>query len=1139
MEICTVIAKNYVAFARVLARSLAGHNPGSRLWTLIIDDFERYIDPAAEPFEVLTPADIGCEPFQFMALRYSVLELATAVKPWLLRHLMAQTGAPVTYLDPDIRVYGSLGELDELAAAHGIVVTPHTIEPVPPDGRNPSQVDIMIAGVYNLGYLSVGPGPEVDRLLDWWSERLRRDCRVDPVWGYFVDQRWFDLVPGFLPDLAIVRDPQYNVAYWNLHGRRLEHNGDRYVLDGHPLAFFHFSGFDPRRPLSLSRHQNRIDVTAEPVLERLLAEYAHEVIGEGFLTSVEWPYTYTALGDGTEIDDLVRSLFAEFDDELEQRGEDPLSPFTPAGAKTFLSWMSEDAPGAPAGINRGLARVYADRRDLQAAFGDLSGSGRDGLLRWAEEFGRYEFPLLEKIDGLRPRGRKSASKARTGPLTDFPWGVNVVACFGSSGERDTIARRLVTAFDAAGLPCAPIQHRSAPTAEASETFPAMAAVEAPYQINLICSVPDGLGEFAVEAGDAFFAGRYSIALWLTADVSAAVDVAPLLQEIWAPSAYVASLLRPRVTVPVHVIPPPVEPGPFGALDRSNLGVSEHAFLFAHTFEDLERQNPIAVIDAFGHAFEGGGTARLVVAQLGSRNGQKLGALHAAAFQHEGVIVLDGPLTRSELLGLISACDCYVSLHRTEAFGLSIAEAMWLAKPVIATAASANLEFMAPENSWLVEPHVEAGAEAMRKVFDDPSCARVRGARAAADLRRGHSSMTSAQAVIRRLESIRVTGEVPLPLGHGRRAPTGLAAVLEMPVGPRKGSAYRLRRLMRSAILRALRPYTDYQRKVNLALAELVGGPPHGRSLERAQMLAEIRGARQLRKAVEVQARALDEIRKHARLESDRALYLALAELARRHRVVGSDPAVEAAPSALTGLELRGYSQNGEDGVLAEILRRIGAPSRFFVEFGVESGAEGNCVYLADVAGWDGLFMEADDRMFSALARKYQARPGIRTIQALVTAENIETLLTEAEVPEEPDVMSIDVDGQDYWIFEALEQYRPRVVVIEYNSALDPHRRLVQPRDLTAWDGTAYFGASLGAIRQLAEGKGYRLVHAELAGVNAFLVREELAAGRFPAPDAVILRGAPNYYQTGYHHPADAQNRRYLDLDSGEMVPASR
>ncbi len=245
MNVCTIIAKNYVAFARVLARSLANSDPGSRLRVLVIDDFEGYIDPSQEPFDVLTPADVGCDEFVHMALRYTVLELSTAVKPWLLRHLMAEHGEPVTYLDPDIRLYGSLQALDDLAAAHGVVLTPHNSRPIPQDDRYPSQVDIMIAGIYNLGFVALAPRPEVERLLDWWSQRLLRDCRVDPVWGYFVDQRWFDLAPGFLEDFAIARDPEYNLAYWNLHQRRLERVDGRYLVDGRPLCFFHFSGFDP------------------------------------------------------------------------------------------------------------------------------------------------------------------------------------------------------------------------------------------------------------------------------------------------------------------------------------------------------------------------------------------------------------------------------------------------------------------------------------------------------------------------------------------------------------------------------------------------------------------------------------------------------------------------------------------------------------------------------------------------------------------------------------------------------------------------------------------------------------------------------------------------------------------------------
>jgi hypothetical protein len=272
------------------------------------------------------------------------------------------------------------------------------------------------------------------------------------------------------------------------------------------------------------------------------------------------------------------------------------------------------------------------------------------------------------------------------------------------------------------------------------------------------------------------------------------------------------------------------------------------------------------------------------------------------------------------------------------------------------------------------------------------------------------------------------------------------------------------------------------------------------------------------------------------LQTERTLYMALAQLGERHRAVSESPSASTGAGPLTPFELRVFSQNGEDGVLAEILTRVGAGERHFVEFGVESGREGNCVYLADIADWRGLFMDSDAHAFAALQRKYRADERVRTDCAMVTPANVQQLFAAADVPPEPTVLSIDVDGSDYWIWEALEDYRPRVLVIEYNSALDTHKRLVQPAELEdGWDGTEYFGASLGAMRALGERKGYRLVHAELCGVNAFFVRQDLAEGRFPDVEDVPLRGAPNYFQRGQGHPPDLDRRRYLDLDSGELV----
>ena len=204
-----------------------------------------------------------------------------------------------------------------------------------------------------------------------------------------------------------------------------------------------------------------------------------------------------------------------------------------------------------------------------------------------------------------------------------------------------------------------------------------------------------------------------------------------------------------------------------------------------------------------------------------------------------------------------------------------------------------------------------------------------------------------------------------------------------------------------------------------------------------------------------------------RSERSRRVYPALAELVRRYTTdrepCDRDRELEQA-SGLTRFEYRVFSQNGEDGVLAELFRRLGVRDGTFVEFGAQSGREGNCVFLADVLGWRGLFMEMEAAPYAALERKYRANPRVCTLQARVTPENIEALLRRSGVSDEPDIVSIDVDGPDYWIWQAIGRCRPRVVVIEYNASLDPARRLVQPRDAPAgWSGTDRYGASLGAL----------------------------------------------------------------------------
>ena len=232
-----------------------------------------------------------------------------------------------------------------------------------------------------------------------------------------------------------------------------------------------------------------------------------------------------------------------------------------------------------------------------------------------------------------------------------------------------------------------------------------------------------------------------------------------------------------------------------------------------------------------------------------------------------------------------------------------------------------------------------------------------------------------------------------------------------------------------------------------------------------------------------------------------AMYQAVGELARRYELPEKD---------LTAFELKVFSQNGEDGVICEILRRIGSPTRTFVEFGIGDGTEGNCVFLESVLQWEGTFIEGDESAFAQLARRHAHSRRVNTVRALLEPATIEDTLLRAGVGHEPDVASIDVDGNDYYLWEALETIRPRLMVIEYNATFDPDGVQVQPYSATGEALGDGFGASLGALTELAVAKGYRLVHTDLAGVNAFFVRRELAGDRF-LPEPEVPRRPANYY----------------------------
>jgi hypothetical protein len=210
---------------------------------------------------------------------------------------------------------------------------------------------------------------------------------------------------------------------------------------------------------------------------------------------------------------------------------------------------------------------------------------------------------------------------------------------------------------------------------------------------------------------------------------------------------------------------------------------------------------------------------------------------------------------------------------------------------------------------------------------------------------------------------------------------------------------------------------------------------------------------------------------------------------------------------------RAYSQSDEDGIIAEIFRRIGSTDRRFVELGVGNGLENNTLYLLS-QGWSGMWVEADRKSVVNIKRAFFdpiSKQQLRLSPSFITRDNVNQLLEAGGFRGEIDLVSIDIDGNDYYIFEALTAVTPRVIVIEYNGIFRPPLRRVQPYVSDhRWNGGNAFGASLVALDGLARRRGYRLVGTGILGINAFFVRDELAGGKFAEAKVEQLFNAPAY-----------------------------
>ena len=625
---------------------------------------------------------------------------------------------------------------------------------------------------------------ERDALLAWWSARAGEAARAtEGDHRSALDGLWRDLPAGTAVDL--VTDPSYRLSVRTSDVVELAEgpSGEPLVGDG-PLRLVDLDGLDPARPWWWAEPGGspRRRSSTSPALRHLLHRAADEASaaaqGAGAAENGVGADAAGAAGEEPELAGVpvTPALRRWFRTEL-AAGRRPPNPLEPGEAGAFLDALA--GPGRPDGSGVSLAAdlVLEDRPDVAAAFPSPRWADRDSFVRWLWTHGIRERAMGLAVLPDRPLRRETVATTR--PRRG---GVNLVGYLDGDLGLGVAARHLRTALESAGVEVTSVPYDR--TSSRRNAVDGVQRFEAPHAVNLLMITPDQLPYFVADVGPAFLAGRRNIGLWYwETDVLTERQLSSFghVDEVWASTRYLADVFGHYDRVPVALVPVPLEfedpevvPG-----DRERLGLDDRfTVLFSFDFLSvMERKNPIGLVEAYRRAFGADDGARLILKSInGEVFPEQLERLLDAVGDRADIEVWDRYLDARDRLALVAVADCYASLHRSEGLGLTMAEAMSVGTPVVATAYSGNLDFMGEGDALLVpateveigpgqfypadghwaDPDLDAAAAALRRLADEPALREqlaVRGRAALEGFRSDRVGMIAA----RRLRELGLVG----------------------------------------------------------------------------------------------------------------------------------------------------------------------------------------------------------------------------------------------------------------------------------------------------------------------------------------------------------------------------------------------
>ncbi len=768
--VCTIASKNYLSAVRVFAHSLRKTNPNTPVFVLLVDQVDGAFDPTAEPFQVITLDELNNIPEpQYFKFKYTPIELNTAAKPYFLEYLFKKIKlSRVCYFDPDIYIFHSLQGLWDLLNGYSIILTPHITQPYS-DNRDPSELAINLAGIFNLGFIGISNTPSSDRFLQWWKNRMYDFCFMAPNAGMHVDQNWVNFAPVMYDGVFILRDPAYNIAYWNLHyrGKQLRFlSQNRLLIDDRPAVFYHFSGLPLNNIEKISIHQNRFTLSDFPNLRPLFEMYRNLLLNNGYEQTRNLEYAYGRFENGAIIPSFARQIYNHLDkNQIREFGD----PFSVQNKKPFFEWLNEPVDNdSQLVITRLHMELYRARTDLRSIFPDPLGRDRSAFRIWLENSAMRDHNLdrcfvfvgqlnktikrqsshtsilLFSIRQVAKEAIKSLVQKKTGvvnflrrvdraifgspasslaatpiintngtsstieSLNSLPFGINIAGYIQGEFGVAEVSRASIRAVEKTNLPFV-INNISTSNHHYNDKTYKTFSDENPFCVNLIHVNADMVPEYVKLKTPQYFRNRYNIGYWFweLANFPARWQASfEPFDEIWVASTFCQESIAKSSPIPVVKMTFPIilsdkEIAP----DRDMFKIPKDKFLFLFSFDYLsvfERKNPLAVLKAFNKAFDKRDDVILVVKTINMEYAPEKVEQLKAEMRRSNVHLLEGHLSRHEMLTLVASCDSYVSLHRSEGFGLGMAQAMYFGKPVIATGYSGNMEFMNHNNSFLVK-----------------------------------------------------------------------------------------------------------------------------------------------------------------------------------------------------------------------------------------------------------------------------------------------------------------------------------------------------------------------------------------------------------------------------------------------------